>query len=434
MSKTVDTLVEALGSLRVPDRGLLDRQLDQQDGGQHLLHPLIFKLNTHRVVQPAATNLETLKLEDGHVLGKVLRCLRAAPIYQGRCPQKTRTFLQSLPGGHRILFIKGAATSLVYPAEYRREFDDVDVIVESFEALWPILDVVGENYHFDLLKIYKYKDGGTASLDLQSNPLASDLLRVDVHVGGYHLWGANRLEIDLWKRARPSPNGLIPSPEDCLLMTCAHVATGWCYRLRDLNDIRQLSRSGALDWDYIQRTAAVEVLDDILAMLLTEAERVYGEDLAPAATKRRLSGAVRLFARRNFATFDWLAALTQQTCFTFPRYVRAFGIPRALLESARNGLNLLRYENRAFAADDRRRIRRIRPNEVLVLTPISRGAPRMDGEGRPILGSSFRVVDEHMLTEHFLTPYGVFVQAGYHGRVGNKSRLRMHIAARSRAW
>jgi hypothetical protein len=333
-----------------------------------------------------------------------------------------------LPGGDRILFIKGAANAAAYRPPYQREFDDIDVIVEDYDRLWPMLEVVGEHYRFDRLKVYQHLEGNVGTVDLRTNRHPSRLLPVDVHVGGYHIWGASRLNVNLWQRASVSNGRLAPGLEDCILVTCAHVATDWYYKMRDLNDIRVLTRTERpIDWDYLERTARLEGLDDILAVLISEAERVYHETLAPPLPLRRLSPTARLFARRNFGKADRLGAIAQQTRFTFPRYRRALGPERAALESARNGFNLVRYRNRAYRADDRRRIRRIRPNEILVLVPIDRRNANQSRPGRSIGGNRFRVVNEGAANEHFVTPYGIFVQAPYSGRLGNGERSLLSL-------
>jgi hypothetical protein len=424
----VSRLVARLGTLRPFELDPATREAVAAAPPVELGGEVFKEIYRHRVVDVALRNLERSgAIEPAFV--DLQRRLASEPLHEGGDPEATAARVLGFPGGEDAIFIKGTATSLAYPAPYRRDFGDVDIIVRGFDALWPLVAAARGSFRFERLKVYQYagRIGGGVDLDPTGG---GDLLMIDVHVGGYHMWGANRYGPDLWARAQRLSGRLVPSWEDCVLITAAHLATCWVYRLRDVNDVIAVTRhAGArFDWDYVARVARDEHLGDLIGALLDRAEDVYGESVHPIGWLRRRPGAARLFAQRNYGHSDRLGAVVAQSRLSLGRYPRDFGALRGALECAKNGLNLVRFDNRAFRADGRRRLRRIGPNQILVLIPLSRDPAPKHEIGRSFGASSLRVVNEGQPEEHFVTPCGIFIQAGYHGGIEDEERALLRTS------
>jgi len=323
------------------------------------------------------------------------------------------------------IWIKGVAVEACYPHPFARTSHDVDLVVPGFEQLWRFLADVEDLYQFQRIKVYQYpagRYGGSVELVPRSPEL--HLKRVDVSVGGFHLWGASAFRADLWLRSRVVDGHRVPSWEDTLLIMAGHVATQWHYRLRDLNDLWALLHGVGpqLDWDYVIRMARSEGLLALIGILLRECERVYGKPLPGVPQELRVGARLvdRAFATYNFGETNVGVGALEQTRFLVPRYSRDFGPLRGTYEALRNGAHLVRFRRRAFYAGPERRRRKIGPNEVLVLVRTAPPDPSVpwDSLGGRSLGSpALRVVDEATPEERFLTPYGTFAQASYQGEV-----------------
>lgn len=255
-------------------------------------------------------------------------------------------------------------------------------------------------------------------------------MTLDMQVGGFHVWGATRYRASLWERATRRDGRLVPSWEDCLLLAAAHVATQWEYRTRDLNDVwsivQKVGRS--LDWDFIERTAQAEQLSELIALLVTETERSYGERLPDVPARfRRPGSSTRLFARANFGLCNPRIGALMQASFNWPSYRRHFGWLTGGAHLLRNGVNLIRFPNRAYHAGKDRYIRRIRPNEMLVLVPLGGELPSGSGAAarRWLEPGALCVVNEGSGEEFFITPQGLFAQASYHGDLPDADRRRI---------
>jgi thymidylate kinase len=131
-------------------------------------------------------------------------------------------------------------------------------------------------------------------------------------------------EEQLWSRMRPSdddPDVNIPSPEDAILINLAHA----CYenKILKLNDVARVryalrTRGDALDWCYMERTAASRGwLDGLAYMVLVHAALetvLFGSSLIADSQLERL----RALATRSRTLEGRLAALESGPPMTLP--------------------------------------------------------------------------------------------------------------------
>ncbi len=324
------------------------------------------------------------------------------------------------------MLIKGAAVAPLYPMGMTRHMVDLDILTKDFEDLWEILERTRPSYSYSRLKLYVFpRLEVTGSLDLSTRISTEPLPNVDVHVKAFPIWGATKYEADLWLRRRQVGNLLAPSWEDCLLIVAAHVVKQWLYRLRDLNDVYVIlhGQGSGLDWDYVVRTGRREGLLGVLQMLIRETGHLYGNTMSPLPEDLAKVGVItRNFARYNRGRTSRVGAFALQSRFLYGRYRRDFGMLQTLSQSLANGLNQLVYDNRAYRAPKKRVIRKIRPNEILVLVPTPSGhsaaSLALDPNlGEPVGSPSLRVVHPGTQHEYFLTPEGAWVQSSYYGRL-----------------
>jgi hypothetical protein len=413
-------IVDSLASVvwQEPSYDLL-RRIQLFPDQEVLADCVVNELRQHRVVLIAKYNIERLENVDPfyYLLSSKLKQVDVAWM----APEYTSKQLQTILPVEDALFIKGSAISTLYPPFLIRDRADRDILVPNFDALWPLLDAATERYRVERLKLYIHvQHEVSGSIDLHPLNRFDNLPGVDVHVNAFPIWGATKFEANLWERKIRVDGVFLPSWEDTLLLLAAHIATQWLYRVRDLNDIYViLSKLGSsLDWDYILKTAQKENLTNILSLVLHGTQRLYNlpSDTAPLL-RRKLTFAEELFVQRSYGSPTLAAGLLLQSKFLYRRYNEDFGLAGGLYHLMQNGCNMIRYNYRAFSAHHRREIRKIKPNEVLVLVPIfPQSYGRINGyAGQPLGTSSLQVVNQGTPKEYFITPYGVWAQASYSG-------------------
>jgi len=178
--------------------------------------------------------------------------------------------------GIQHIFIKGAATRLFYPENYFRDMNDIDILVPDLRNLieaYGALKQEGyklEDKHLGQMFSIKRWDSYrgetkefpksviTGHLHVAKNiNLRNEGIRVvvDILCQAMPVSKTNFLRSQIWKRMQYAKDGryLVPSPEDCLLLTIAHSFKHDFISLKDLNDIFIIIEKYGekLAWDYV---------------------------------------------------------------------------------------------------------------------------------------------------------------------------------------
>lgn len=429
MQNSIRTIVEVIGSI-APSKeraSYITSSLGKTTDLRILADDILIQLRRHRILQITNSNLKYLR--GIHPLYELLLAL-LAPIIEEKFGAGRKDYLElsRLVQCDKFMLIKGAAVASLYPPTMVRDYRDVDVFVPHFDAMWYLLNALSNRYGMGKMKLYMYSASEVSgSIDLSPEDTDS-LPYIDLHMGYYHIWGATKYGGDLWaRRQRLQDSFSTPSWEDCLLLIAAHTATEWYYRHRDINDIFViLTRVENLDWDYIISTAERDGLLGILSLLMMEMSRIYSFELPADFAKPNWR--CRQFVRKNWGKAHKAFALLQQSEYLLQRYPAHFGTLRSIVECCRNAKNMVLYDNRAYNASRRRRIRAVRPNEVLVLVNLKNNARKFHADirlGDPIWSSSFRVINRGRWEEYFLSPVGVWIQSNYQGYLSSKEVDRM---------
>jgi hypothetical protein len=405
-------LIEALGLVGSPSRRVREA-LDMPPGP--LLAGLVAELNLHRVRAVARANVE---LAGG----------AGSPLHTALCASATADprdglrigALDDLFEGIPFLYIKGSVVSTLYPPTHAREHEDVDIYLPLFDDLWRVLRVSGTNYAFDRLKVHLYaRDRIAGSVALEPKAEGAGLPSIDVHAESFPIWGPAHFELDFERRVGIA-RSLAPAWEESLLLIAAHATKQWFFRQRDVNDTFFLlrHRGESLDWEYVREKARALNIAPMLEILLNHTQRLYPDvRMPPGASRSGRAGPVeRAFARRCWGRVDYPAALAMHGKMLWPRYRDDFGRLRGSKECAWSMKNLVRYDNRAYIADDRRRLGPLVPNRLLVLVPLEAPVPA-NASGRRVGDSELRIVSAGAPEEYFLTPNGPFVRTSYRGSI-----------------
>lgn len=183
------------------------------------------------------------------------------------------------------LGLKGIALDFLYPYKNIRQKSDIDLLVPDMDAAWQVLtildDLGGDLQVLSIRSMCKptVELGGEAR-NLPKYGLSGELA-VDLHLGVFPIIAAKVYEGDIWARSqRRSLDGIylrVPSLEDCLLITCAHIYHHGRVLLRDVNDAYSMLQNSRdrLDWDYILTTAQTNDLEPVLFFLLKTVEMRY---------------------------------------------------------------------------------------------------------------------------------------------------------------
>ncbi|MDE0088070.1 MAG: nucleotidyltransferase family protein [Candidatus Poribacteria bacterium] len=194
--------------------------------------------------------------------------------------------------GVHFMVIKGACVQSFYTDESFRQFGDVDLVI-SKESVWQGMKVFEQiGYHAKRIRLESYpysedkneQGDGTYGI-AQMIKIDSKHKCFDLHLGAFPGCGDSILESNLWNESGlleiGSQRVLVPSPEGCILMICAHISRHGYAPLKELNDIYLLLRHTGdhLDWDHLYDFSRKNALQVILYGLLDRLKRDYDVDI-----------------------------------------------------------------------------------------------------------------------------------------------------------
>lgn len=325
------------------------------------------------------------------------------------------TFIKDAPDffkNDKIIMIKGSSLSQLYPLNYKRYQVDVDIIVQCIDDVWNVLKRTKKIYQYDRLKLYTSRNGKlSASIDLI--PFDTNYPYIDVHVSPFEIWGSINYDIDLWKKADSLDNGLfIPSKEDMLILLTAHLAKQWMYRIRDINDCFLILRNYELDWDYIYTQCKKYNLIKLLSILMKRVEEVYELELHDERFKNNMTFFDNLFFKHNLGVQRVYTSFGIEFQYVFNYYKSNSNLFIALKNSLKNTKNLIVYKNRAYKINKKRKIKRFKENEIIVLKPTKKTFKLHNK--RLLTGTSMFIVNEGEKDEYFETPVCNWIQSSYY--------------------
>lgn len=181
--------------------------------------------------------------------------------------------------------IKGIALDDFYPKEIPREKNDIDIIVKDWPNIWKCLNILnGSGGGPNILSIRALRDhqlqfGGEAR-NLGDFGFPGHLM-IDLHFGALPIISGKTYGSHVWKNIRfhASSNGSfpIPSPEDSLLLVCAHAYHHGVVIMRDLNDVAVIlkDQDSQLNWDFVLRTSKTENFLPLLFQILKKVKTIY---------------------------------------------------------------------------------------------------------------------------------------------------------------
>jgi hypothetical protein len=195
----------------------------------------------------------------------------------------------------------------LYPDCYRRQLNDVDLLVRDIDQLSTAYDVLHKlgyvvwfKYENPYIRVRENKasdpqphDNRAVSGHIVFNRITNQekfergdsysRIQVEIYTAG-QIAGVGNLESGIWDRLNTDDRGLaVPSREDAILILIAHNVKHGEYFLKDINDIYMLAKSSAeaLDWNYIVDTAKTNGLAAVGALQLQAVNAYYGEQLVP---------------------------------------------------------------------------------------------------------------------------------------------------------
>lgn len=417
-------LCEELGSLK--NTLVLPDGLGGIHKPQHLAQQVANMMRQHRVLRVAYQNIQQVRERNPffqHLHQEIEQLLEARRFSSIASTVQNET-VRGVLRNNDVMFIKGAAVSLLYPAHFVRDRGDIDIIVQDFEDLWSIIEVTADLYEAKRLKIHIYPgDLVSGSIELRPRAQGGQLPIIDVHIGSFHIWGGAHYSQNLWSNKLNMHSSVTPSWEDSLLLVAAHIATDWYYRLRDINDVYTIVyQNPYLNWDYIIKVARQENILSILSFLFTEVERVYGEALSIPKPLLNKQFSTSLFAKFNYGKSSLKGGLILQSVFTYESYKGVMKPIEAILNSIVNSYNMIFSHNRAYSIAHSKQIRRFRGNEVLILTCLYPSPERAilkinTDRFKGIFHPQLLVINPGTETEGFLAKDYVWVQANYQGEV-----------------
>ncbi len=359
----------------------------------------------------------------------------------------------------KFMVIKGACLQYLYPSESFRQFKDVDLVI-SKETVWKGIDIFKHiRYHPKRIRLESHPYSELASTEVYANTLGIVQMMdldgyrgaFDIHLGSFPGCGDSILESEIWERATTflvgSQEVLMPSLEDCILITCAHVTRHGYTPLKELNDIYAGLRYTEynLDWDYLYHFSRKNTLQTILYGILKRLESDYEAKLPEEITSKlkpdrfeRLAskfifrpgklnlnfhGGRQLFLGRFLQSFVLYRYYRQRTSFL-----------RAVKESLL-GMYFLFQTGRPYRLWKQRKTRSSHSNRRTVIVPIeaSNGTERWQinrislqkvqqfaekaGISVAWIGKGIMAWNAGHRYELLLTPHGIYAQSPYDGKL-----------------
>lgn len=412
MSSLMKRVIETLGHIyRKENYEELERCINQCSKKDY--YCIARELYNNRVLEVAEYNIK--KISNGPIKYKALldEILKLEKYTLGR---EAINSIEDIINTDDILFIKGSIILNLYPEGIKRCQNDLDIIIKDFGKLWEILKDTSSKYKKSKMKIiFDNQLNAYGSIDLE--PINDNKLpSLDVHVGGFNIWGSAFLKIDGWKNIRKFKNVNSLSPEDMIILVAAHSATQWFYRMRDINDMYVIisTYQDKLDWEYINNSVKDECIEFVLDALLLETAEIYKEDIKIPMIFRKRTILNNIYKEKCFGRFTRRYGVIGQLDFCMRRYYKELGLIRGVYNSLKNSKNLIFYNNRAFCASHKKFVRKVQINDLIVLKNFNLEVNESNKDSIDV--KSFRDKDG-MKIKSFETRVGKWIQTNYFGEL-----------------
>lgn len=359
-----------------------------------------------------------------------------------------------------IMVIKGAALNKVYPQHCFRDMEDIDLLLKSSEDIWRIINIFqDQKYNLRKLRLQYYE-----SCVLEKGKNQSDFFGmaeftyldpkssiIDLHIEAFPTCGGVIVS-DLWSRAIPLviDNKTIQtlSPEDSILIICAHITRHSFATLRDLNDIYVLLKryKNSFDWEYLINATRRNYFVPVLVPLLNKITKDFDDNLIPAEVyfflqRSKSSSIISLIL---FSTGKKDPNFAGGSKSFVGRILQALYIFRSsrkhlgLVVSIRNALISVYYlfkTGRPYRTWKHRLLKRLYADGRVVIVPIQ---PKINGKKWLVknialekvesvakekrirvrnTNNNFIIWNEQNPLELFLSAYGIFTQSNYNGEI-----------------
>ena len=231
------------------------------------------------------------------------------------------------------MLIKGLAIETFYPKNQNRLWHDIDLYFPNMRTAWKALlalhNIGSPVPRLSLRRFINQELGGIAS-DFSHYGYSSKF-NIDCHLGVYPIMSSKVYESDIWRRGEIVCNDknrlFVPSPEDSLMLLCAHIYHDSHLRLRDINDAFSLTRNlhSKIDWDYVIDTIQKNNLSPIFYELLKITQKTYGnsmmtdEIMHAIRPKKRARVIAESVVTRKKSSLFWSFALAFMHTFPYER-------------------------------------------------------------------------------------------------------------------
>jgi hypothetical protein len=358
--------------------------------------------------------------------------------------------------GLSYLVIKGAALHALYPVDSIRIFSDIDLVI-SPDNVWEAMELLQQmGFRTKRIRLENH----TGALQHRRGTWGrygiaeffaphSDHVSFDMHLGGFPGCGDILLEADLWRRFRHLPLSTtvapVPSPEDQILIICAHISRHGYARVRDLNDLKALVyHSGELDADYLWRKAESNALTTILDTLLAYRDLPQLPARKPRSCSinktplERWKTAFLFHSGKKNTHFHGHRQLIYsrliQSAFLYDAYRKKEGLPKSIVETLRSSYYLFQ-NGRPYRLWKHRWVRSFHRHPRVVIVPLT-PCDASDTQGWVVrsldlaaifayctaegisaqrISDCLLVINPGQEMELILTPVGIYSQSSYDG-------------------
>lgn len=312
------------------------------------------------------------------------------------------------------VYLKGAAISKKYPEGYERFQGDIDIMVPDVQALKGAIEGLYEyDYDFDRLKLYIFEEEPlrfAGSFDMKDSKRRYDeFSSLDFHVAPFYIWGAVVYPELAESSCNIDGNRIVPNDTNLVCMLVAHIANHWVYRMRDINDLYVLKRSGKVDWNQVQIILKKLHLTSVWNVLECRYQQIYGESLIRKVTENELTRAEKLFMDQNFGNVSRLGSFLIELRFAFQNYRTNNSAGKAFIMSMKNTYCMLRFKNRAFVVNKRTMVKPWKKNQIIVLY-------QDDVFLHKNSCKEMTIINQGTTDERVITSFGIWRQGSYHGK------------------
>lgn len=402
----------------IQENQLLEKyiSIENHDLNDEDINELVLNLKLHKVFEIAKVNIEFSHMiySEDKFLNKVKEVFLGVDVKNVEEKEIKKILNKYDLNEKKILFIKGSAIGKYYPEKYNRNTADIDLIIRDLDYFVKVLEKLGKDFEYNRLKIYiNNKKEFTGSIDLEPRDTNSNLVPIDIHLLNYFIWGGIDFPEKIWDDVQIKDSVLIPSINSMVVMLVAHFSNQWKYRMRDVNDLYIMMNNPEIDWKEVNLLAEELNLKNMLIGLLMEVKKVYDlSDLGFVCEDYKLPVSSKIFFKNNFGIPKVITSCPAEYIFSYQNYRSFFSVLRSANHSLYNTFNHLVFKNRAFFVNNKSKIRKWKPNRILILKK-SEQRPMNDIEKVKLSKKCF-ILNKGKKDEQFIFGDDVWVQSSYY--------------------